>query len=102
VYFFSLDAQGVLGVTGARLFHRLPYYYARIDPDVVGPAADAPGERIRFRSRRRHPGARPAGDEATDEPTGPVERPEPGSFEEFLAERYRYYAAAPDGLQFAQ
>ena len=29
VYFFSLDAQGILGVVGARLFHHLPYYYAR-------------------------------------------------------------------------
>jgi uncharacterized protein YqjF (DUF2071 family) len=31
VYFFSLDAEGVLGVLGARLLHHLPYYYARID-----------------------------------------------------------------------
>jgi uncharacterized protein YqjF (DUF2071 family) len=29
VYFFSLDAQGILAVVGARLFHHLPYYYAR-------------------------------------------------------------------------
>ena len=29
VYFFSLDAQGIFGVVGARLFHHLPYYYAR-------------------------------------------------------------------------
>ncbi|MCL7417483.1 MAG: DUF2071 domain-containing protein, partial [Halalkalicoccus sp.] len=31
VYFFSLDAQGLASVLGARLFHRLPYYYARMD-----------------------------------------------------------------------
>ena len=39
---------------------------------------------------------------ATYEPTGPIERPEPGSLAAFLTERYRYYAAAPDGLRFAQ
>ena len=31
VYFFSLDADGILAVVGARLFHHLPYYYADID-----------------------------------------------------------------------
>jgi uncharacterized protein YqjF (DUF2071 family) len=102
VYFFSLDAQGVLGVAGARIVHHLPYFYARIDLEVAAPAADAPGDRVRFRSRRRHPGARPAAYEATYEPTGPVERAEPGSLAEFLTERYRYYAAAPGGLRFAQ
>jgi len=30
VYFFSLDADGIVGVVGARLFHHLPYYYANI------------------------------------------------------------------------
>jgi uncharacterized protein YqjF (DUF2071 family) len=112
VYFFSLDAQGVLGVAGARIVHHLPYFYARIDLDAVAPApdapdddgdaADVPGDRVRFRSRRRHPGARPAVYEATYEPTGPVEHAEPGSLAAFLTERYRYYAAAPDGLRFAQ
>ena len=52
VYFFSLDAQGVLGVLGARVFHHLPYFYARISLDVAG-------DRVRFESTRRHPGARP-------------------------------------------
>jgi uncharacterized protein YqjF (DUF2071 family) len=102
VYFFSLDAEGVLGVAGARLFHHLPYYYARIHLDVVGPVEDVPGDRVRFRSRRRHPGARPAVYEAAYEPTGPVERAEPGSLAAFLTERYRYYAAGPDGLRYAQ
>lgn len=48
VYFFSLDAQGILGVGGARLFHHLPYYYARCS------LAEDDG-RIRFKSRRLLP-----------------------------------------------
>ena len=63
VYFFSLDAQGVASVLGARLFHHLPYFYARVSLDW----ADG---RVRFRSRRRHPGARPANYGATYWPTG--------------------------------
>mgnify|MGYP006290074107 CR=1 FL=1 len=90
VYFFSLDAQGVIGVAGARLFHHLPYYYARISLKTVG-------DTIRFDSRRRHPGARPVHYRATYEPTGEPLTAEPGSLDAFLTERYRYYTEAPDG-----
>jgi len=95
VYFFSLDAQGVAGVVGARLFHHLPYYYARI-------SLSGTDGRVRFRSRRRHPGARPARYEATYGPTGePFAAPEE-PFAEFLVERYRFYAQAQDGsLRYA-
>jgi len=90
VYFFSLDAQGVASVLGARLFHHLPYYYARISLD----SADG---RVRFSSRRRHPGARPARYEATYWPTGaPVSAPD-DPFGAFLVERYRFYTEAQDG-----
>ncbi|AXG05484.1 DUF2071 domain-containing protein [Haloplanus rubicundus] len=90
VYFFSLDAQGVASVLGARLFHHLPYYYARISLD----AADG---RVRFSSRRRHPGARPAHYEGTYWPTGePFAAPD-DPFAAFLVERYRFYTEAQDG-----
>jgi hypothetical protein len=90
VYFFSLDAQGVSSVLGARLFHHLPYYYARI-------SLDRTDGRVRFRSRRRHPGARPAHYEGTYWPTdGPFPAPE-DPFGEFLVERYRFYTEAQDG-----
>jgi hypothetical protein len=90
VYFFSLDAQGLASVTGARLFHHLPYYYARITLAMND-------GRIQFESRRRHPGARPGHFEATYWPTGePFDAPtEP--LAEFLVERYRFYTEAPDG-----
>jgi uncharacterized protein YqjF (DUF2071 family) len=101
VYFFSLDAEGVFGVLGARLFHHLPYYYARIDhrADSGGRRADghrADG-RVRFASRRRHPGARPARFVASYEPAGPRLDAGPGSLAAFLTERYRFYTEAPDG-----
>ncbi|WP_435067678.1 YqjF family protein [Haloplanus sp. C73] len=90
VYFFSLDAQGLASVVGARLFHHLPYYYARISLET------ADGE-VRFRSRRRHPGARPARYAATYAPTGdPFDAPD-DPLAEFLVERYRFYTEASDG-----
>jgi len=90
VYFFSLDAQGISSVVGARLFHHLPYYYARISLSWD----DGP---VRFRSRRLHPGSRPAHYEASYWPTGePFSAPE-DPFGEFLAERYRFYTQAQDG-----
>jgi uncharacterized protein YqjF (DUF2071 family) len=90
VYFFSLDAQGLASVTGARLFHHLPYYYARI-------ALEMDDGRVWFESRRRHPGARPGHYEATYWPTGePFDAPT-NPLAEFLVERYRFYTEAPDG-----
>ena len=90
VYFFSLDAEGILGVLGARLFHHLPYYYARI-------SHERNGHRNRFASQRRHPGARPVNFRATYEPTdGDIDIGK-GSLAAFLTERYRFYTEAPDG-----
>ena len=90
VYFFSLDAQGLASVVGARLFHHLPYYYARI-------SLSWDDGRVQFSSRRKHPGARPARYEATYWPTGePFTAPE-DPLGEFLVERYRFYTEAPGG-----
>ncbi|WP_408959096.1 YqjF family protein [Natrinema sp. 74] len=90
VYFFSLDAQGVASVAGARLFHHLPYYYARIS------LSRADGG-VAFESRRYHPGARPARYEATYRPSGePFSAPD-DPLAAFLVERYRFYTEAPDG-----
>jgi len=97
VYFFSLDADGLLGVVGARLFHHLPYYSA--DISIETPEG---GQRVAVWSRRTHPGARPCDFVASYEPTGRRYRSEPGSLDAFLTERYRYYTETPDGeLRFA-
>ncbi|UPV73633.1 DUF2071 domain-containing protein [Halorussus limi] len=90
VYFFSLDAQGIASVLGARLFHHLPYYYARI-------ALKWEDGRVRFDSRRRHPGSRPARYAGTYGPSGePFSAPD-DPFGAFLVERYRFYTEAQDG-----
>ncbi|MDS0222282.1 DUF2071 domain-containing protein [Haloarcula sp. S1AR25-5A] len=95
MYFFSLDAQGILGVVSARLFHHLPYYYARCS------LAEDDGN-IQFKSRRLHLGSLPAHFEGTYGPTNSKVDVESGSLEEFLTERYRYYTEAQDGsLRYA-
>lgn len=90
IYFFSLDAQGLLSVLGARLTHYLPYYYAR------GRFRWTDG-RVNVVSRRCHPGDRPAAFEASYWPAGEPFVAEPDSLEEFLTERRRLYTQAPDG-----
>lgn len=90
VYFFSLDAQGVAAVVGARLLHRLPYYYAR---QSIHAETDA----VEFASRRLHPGDRPAHFSATYGPDGDPFTPEPGSRAAFLTERRRLYTEGMDG-----
>lgn len=90
VYFFSLDAAGILAVLGARFFHHLPYYYATID------LVEEDGQ-IRFESRRRHPGARPAHFVGTYAPTGSRFFADSDERARFLVERYRYYTETQDG-----
>jgi uncharacterized protein YqjF (DUF2071 family) len=90
VYFFSLDAQGISSVLGARIFHHLHYYYARISLDWTD-------GRIMFKSHRRHPGARPAQYEGTYWPIDDPFSAPTDSFGEFLVERYRFYTEAQDG-----
>lgn len=90
VYFHSLDADGLAAVLGARLTHALPYYYADVDFSW----ADG---RVRFESRRRHPGARPARFAGSYRPTGEAFTPEPGTRAHFLTERRRLYTQGQDG-----
>lgn len=90
IYFFSLDAEGIAGVVGARLSYHLPYYYARID-------MRGRDGRVRFESRRRHPGARPARYEATYGPTGEAFAAPKDPLARFLVERYRFCTEAGDG-----
>ncbi|GAA0228316.1 YqjF family protein [Haladaptatus pallidirubidus] len=83
VYFLSLDTGSRLAVRVARSLYRLPYYYA----DIVTES----GSLHRVRSRRIQRGAPPVEFEATYEPEGSASTPEPGTLEDFLAERYRLF-----------
>ncbi|WP_240137437.1 YqjF family protein [Salinigranum salinum] len=91
VYFFSLDAQGLLSVIGARLFHHLPYYYARVSLRGDGDGG------VRFESHRLHPGERPVNYAATYRPDGPAFESTEKPLAAFLTERYRFYTQAADG-----
>jgi uncharacterized protein YqjF (DUF2071 family) len=90
VFFFSLDANTMLGVHGARAWFRLPYYYA-------ASALAAERHRIEFASTRAHAGAAPATFRAVYGPRGPVAYARRRTLEWWLTERYCLYAVDGEG-----
>jgi uncharacterized protein YqjF (DUF2071 family) len=90
IFFFSLDADSSLAVTGARFLYRLPYVKARMR--LQGSAQE-----FHFESRR------PDGDaalEVTYLPKAQCYTAQPGTAEFWLAERYRLYTVVK-GTVFA-
>ena len=85
VWFFSLDAASRLAVRAARLLG-MPYYQARM-------SARAQSKTLEYESTRTHRHASAADFVASYEPTGAVFDANPGSFDHWLTERYRLYAA---------
>jgi uncharacterized protein YqjF (DUF2071 family) len=82
VYFFSLDANSTMAVTGATTFFHLPYFLAEI-------VAEDAGGRVVYRSRRlTDPKANFEGEYA---PAGPLFEPDAGTLDYFLTERYCLY-----------
>ena len=91
VYFYNLDADDRLSVGLARTLFELPYYRASM-------RLRQRDNEIAFQSRRTDDRAPPADFDATYGPdeTAETHRPEPGSLESFLVERYRFYVADDD------
>jgi uncharacterized protein YqjF (DUF2071 family) len=87
VYFFSLDAADLLGVSIARRGFRLPYFRAEMRH-----TRDRDGT-MTLRSRRTHTDAPAARFDASYRPTGEAFTPDSGSLEAFLTENYRFYTA---------
>jgi len=86
VYFFSLDADDILGVAGARLGYRLPYYKATTEFEK--------DEEVYFRSSRKHPRCVPTPDfEATYRGVGDEFAPE-DALAGFLTERYAFFVTS--------
>ena len=84
VWFFSLDAGNSVAVAIARAWFHLPYFRARMN------CAEREGW-IYYQSERTHRGA-PAGLlEGRYRPLGEVFRPQHGTLEYFLTERYCLY-----------
>jgi uncharacterized protein YqjF (DUF2071 family) len=91
VFFFSLDAERLPAVLGARTLLNLPYHLAEMTvTDVDGV--------IEYTSRRT--GTPPATFEASYEPDGPAGVALPGELSYFLTERYCLYALNAAGTPY--
>lgn len=84
VWFFSLDAESRLAVSGARLGFGLPYFFADMKYSLDG-------DRVSYASRRIDRRAPPATFEASWRPTTSSRPAAAGSLEHFLVERYCLY-----------
>ena len=83
VWFFSLDANNLAAVLGARFFFELPYYSANI-------ILEANDDRVTFKSARSDRKARFAAEWEIGKSLPPAV---PGSLDFFLVERYSLYTA---------
>jgi uncharacterized protein YqjF (DUF2071 family) len=90
IWFLSLDARSRPTVWGARRFFHLPYAHARMT------ARREAGDVV-YASERDDPTVPAATFAARYRPTGPVEQAAPGSFEAWSTNRFRLFAADPDG-----
>ena len=89
VWFFSLDAASLPAVVAARLWFKLPYFWARMHTRASG----------RYYSRRLWPSPKPA--RCRLKYLVEDEEPQiaaPGSLEEFLVERYLLYSRRGEQL----
>src|SRR4051795_7227163 len=79
IWFFSLDAASIVAVEGAKKLYRLPYNHAQMRCERIGDHVHYESARSGGTFSGRYRG------------TGALFRPEPGSLEEFLTERYCLY-----------
>lgn len=90
VWFFSLDADTRIGVQGARLWYRLPYFFARI-------RSEEHAEHMSVTTVRAHPGAPAATFSAQYAPVQDAAGARHGTLDWWLTERYCLYATDDDG-----
>ncbi len=90
VWFFSLDANSALAVTGARTLFRLPYFYA----DIKRERTD---DTTVFMSSREGESAPHASFGATWKTGEELPEAEPGTLDFFLVERYCLYTGDAAG-----
>ena len=91
IWFFTLEAQRLAAVVGARLSYRLPYRWARMSVHLSS-------GRVDYRSRRQWHGPLTE----TDIAVQVGERMQAGEFDNFLTARFRLYTIARKRLAFAQ
>ena len=90
VWFFTLEADRLAAVIGARLFYRLPYRWARMRVREYN-------GNMEYQSRRKWPFGRGSARIAV-RPGEPIEA---GPFENFLTARYRLYTTLASRIAFA-
>ena len=90
IWFFSLDARNPIAVRLARATFSLPYFDAEMSCHLVG-------DEVRYRSVRKHRGAREARFAGRYRPVGGPFNSRPGTLEHFLTERYCLYSASRGG-----
>jgi uncharacterized protein YqjF (DUF2071 family) len=98
VWFFSLDANSLPSVIGARALYHLPYFHAAIELEQTGAT-------INYSLRRNDTGddERPRAELQASWTIGtPLPESQPGSREFFLTERYYLYAARGESLYRAR
>ena len=88
VWFFSLDANNLPAVLGARLLFKLPYFSAEIDMDCSA-------DQVRFSSKRSEGKADFSAKWTMGASMPPAKS---GSLEFFLTERYSLYTADTDSI----
>ena len=81
IWFFTLEAASQLAVEGAKRLYKLPYHHARMSAERRGPFVHFESARAGAAFSARYRGE------------GDLFRPEPGSLEYFLTERYCLYTA---------
>lgn len=91
VWFFTLEADRVAAVLGARLSYRLPYRWADMQVKTTASC-------VEYRSARNWP----FGSAETDIAIEPGEKFSPDNFDNFLTARYRLYTMVGARLGFAQ
>jgi hypothetical protein len=89
VWFFTLDADRLVGVLGARSTYCLPYRWA----DMSVTRTDA---LVEYKSARR------AGNGSSNLAIAPGEKINAGNFDNFLTARYRLYTICRGEIAFAQ
>ena len=96
VWFFSLDANSLAAVVGARAGFRLPYCHADMRLEAGG-ANSGSGTGPSYWSARKAFGKLPAVFDASAQPGATIGSATPGTLEHFLVERYLLYTQwAPD------
>jgi hypothetical protein len=95
VWFFSLDADRLAAVLGARVGYHLPYFWAKMQVTSEKGA-------IHYRSRRRPPHSTSVRSDIVVRPGGRFAGEELSDLDHFLTARYRLYAVNHGRLSWAQ